>query len=364
MATKKTARKTTKKRTGSSRKRKSSSGGSSGQAGFLRRPTKFSARQFLIFALIFAAVGGLVLWKGFALRSYAATWGYERSPDLQNPVEQAMPNGSNATCTPDPGTVCIVNPTNCAWDIDDSIYRVGNGSLNANTSFSDTQCVMADGYGSSDHHAMAFLTTSPSKDLKVTVTNSQGMSWTASPVVNSNSNRNWDYRLCIMDDTRLGAYPPVEGSNGGNATPVDYTYTITAGSRGASSVSSWYHVVPVAIANNYPDLGCTRAVWIGDTIPPSVPGNLQVTSTSAGSATFAFDLSTDNVPGFPVTYRLYMGVAGKRGVVSYARNDSLQGSPYTKTGLTPGTTYYFYVVAVDWGNNESAPSNKVTVTVP
>jgi chitinase len=59
-----------------------------------------------------------------------------------------------------------------------------------------------------------------------------------------------------------------------------------------------------------------------------------------------------------------MGVAGKRGVVSYARNDSLQGSPYTKTGLTPGTTYYFYVVAVDWGNNESAPSNKVTVTVP
>jgi hypothetical protein len=156
-----TKRKTTKRKT-STKKRANSRGRISKQAGFLRRPRNFSSRQLLVFIVIFGALGGLILWKGFALRSYAAVWADERSRDLQAPVEQQT--GSNWASIPQ--DQWVINPTSCAWDVDDLIYRVANGSLGPNQAITDTQCVIADGHvnWTGGSHGMAFVTTANAKD--------------------------------------------------------------------------------------------------------------------------------------------------------------------------------------------------------
>jgi chitinase len=56
-----------------------------------------------------------------------------------------------------------------------------------------------------------------------------------------------------------------------------------------------------------------------------------------------------------ITYDIY-----KNGVYIASTNNI----KYTVTGLTPATTYTFYVIAKDVAGNKSAPSNFVTITTP
>jgi hypothetical protein len=91
----------------------------------------------------------------------------------------------------------------------------------------------------------------------------------------------------------------------------------------------------------------------GDTQPPTVPGNLQVTGTTSTSVTLAWTASSDN-----------LGVAGyqvRRGTTVVASPTS---SPFTVTGLSPSTAYSFNVTARDAAGNVSASSNTVDVTTP
>ncbi|RKT57215.1 discoidin domain-containing protein [Saccharothrix australiensis] len=89
----------------------------------------------------------------------------------------------------------------------------------------------------------------------------------------------------------------------------------------------------------------------GDTSPPTVPGNLRVTGTTASSASLAWTAATDNV-----------GVAGydvlRDGVVVGAAT----GTAYTDSGLAPSTAYDYTVRARDAAGNTSPPGNKVRVT--
>ena len=84
---------------------------------------------------------------------------------------------------------------------------------------------------------------------------------------------------------------------------------------------------------------------------PSTPANLVASNTTARETTLNWDASTDNVG---VTgYDVYQdGV-----VVSTAA-----GTTTTVTGLTPETTYSFFVIAKDASGNESGSSNTVSVT--
>ncbi len=89
----------------------------------------------------------------------------------------------------------------------------------------------------------------------------------------------------------------------------------------------------------------------GDTTPPTVPGSLRVTGTSANSASLAWNAATDNV-----------GVTGydvlRDGVVV----GSATGTTFTDNGLAPSTGYDYLVRARDAAGNTSPLSNQVRAT--
>jgi glucose/arabinose dehydrogenase/chitodextrinase len=92
-----------------------------------------------------------------------------------------------------------------------------------------------------------------------------------------------------------------------------------------------------------------------DTEPPSAPGNLRSTGVTSGSASLAWDASTDNVG---VTgYDVY---SGGTAIVT-----GVTGTSATIPNLAADTSYTFTVKARDAGNNVSAAGNAVTVkTLP
>ncbi|MEV0809078.1 DNRLRE domain-containing protein [Micromonospora sp. NPDC050200] len=92
---------------------------------------------------------------------------------------------------------------------------------------------------------------------------------------------------------------------------------------------------------------------VRDTLPPSAPLNLRVTSVAPGAVGLAWDASTDNV-----------------GVVQYRvlRDGSLlaetsSGETFVDYGVgSTGTSHTYLVTAVDFAGNISESSNPVTVT--
>lgn len=90
-----------------------------------------------------------------------------------------------------------------------------------------------------------------------------------------------------------------------------------------------------------------------DRTPPTAPTNLKADIITETSATLSWNASTDNV-----------------GVKSYDiyRNNSYLASvtstKYTANGLTPASSYQFYIKAKDARGNLSASSNIITVNTP
>ncbi|MEU8383141.1 discoidin domain-containing protein [Streptosporangium sp. NPDC048865] len=98
-----------------------------------------------------------------------------------------------------------------------------------------------------------------------------------------------------------------------------------------------------------------RAGGTRDTQPPTAPGAARAVPASSTSITVGWNAATDNVgvTGYDV-YR----EAGATDV----RVGSTAGTSFTVTGLTPSTSYSFYVVARDAAQNTSPPSGTVTAT--
>jgi chitinase len=90
---------------------------------------------------------------------------------------------------------------------------------------------------------------------------------------------------------------------------------------------------------------------VKDITPPTTPTNLSVASISSTSIALKWSASTDNVG--VKQYNVY-----KNGnYVGYSSTTS-----YTVSGLTPATTYSFYIIAQDASGNLSSQSNTLTVT--
>lgn len=97
-----------------------------------------------------------------------------------------------------------------------------------------------------------------------------------------------------------------------------------------------------------------QLIWgtqVIDTQAPSTPTNLAVASTSTASANLTWTASTDNI-----------GVAYYRIFVNGTFHSNSPSTNATVSGLTQGTTYNFYVIAVDAAGNTSPQSNTVTGT--
>jgi chitinase len=94
----------------------------------------------------------------------------------------------------------------------------------------------------------------------------------------------------------------------------------------------------------------------GRSTPPSTPGNFHVTVTTSGSVSFAWNASTPGSGG-SLIYEIYNDTTGL--VLNVGNVTS-----YTWTvGIQVGGTYSFHIIAVS-GNQASASSPKVTVTIP
>ncbi|MFU8871442.1 glycoside hydrolase family 9 protein [Micromonospora sp. SL4-19] len=92
-----------------------------------------------------------------------------------------------------------------------------------------------------------------------------------------------------------------------------------------------------------------------DTTPPTSPGAPTASAVGPNGFTLTWGPATDNVG---VTgYRVYRQTWPADTLVT-----TVTGTTYAATGLTPATTYVYYVVAVDAAGNASAPSPTVTVT--
>ncbi len=88
-----------------------------------------------------------------------------------------------------------------------------------------------------------------------------------------------------------------------------------------------------------------------DTDPPTAPTNLSASNTTSSSTDLSWTASTDNVG--VTAYDVY-----RNGVIVGAT----AATNYTANGLSPSTSYSFYVRARDAAGNQSPQSNTVNVT--
>ena len=97
-----------------------------------------------------------------------------------------------------------------------------------------------------------------------------------------------------------------------------------------------------------------QLIWGTQTVDnqaPSAPTNLAVVSTTTASANLSWTASTDNI-----------GVAYYKIFVNGVFHSNSNATTATVSGLAQGTTYAFYVIAVDGANNASLQSNTATGT--
>ena len=130
------------------------------------------------------------------------------------------------------------------------------------------------------------------------------------------------------------------------------TATITGLS--ASTAYSFYVVAKDAAINSSPasnTVNGTTGVVIPDNENPTAPTNLAVTGSSSSTVSLSWIASTDNV-----------GVTSYDVYVNSVFKSSVSGTTAIVNGLTPVTTYSFYVVAKDAAANSSLQSNSVNGT--
>ena len=127
-----------------------------------------------------------------------------------------------------------------------------------------------------------------------------------------------------------------------NLTPsTNYSYTVSAvdgaGNRSAESTAA-LATTPAAV----------------DTTAPTVPANLSATAASSTVVNLTWSASSDSVG--VTSYRV------QRDGVAIA--NSVVGTSYSDTGLTPNTAYSYTVSAVDAAGNRSLESTADPVTTP
>ncbi len=110
-----------------------------------------------------------------------------------------------------------------------------------------------------------------------------------------------------------------------------------------------------------------QAITVADTLPPS-----QITSLSIGNTSFTqlllnWSPSDDGVGGTTagnMRYKVYHDTVSPVAIIPANLLSTVLsgGTSYLHTGLTPNSTHFYQVVAVDQSDNESAPSNEATAT--
>ncbi|MCC6490712.1 MAG: hypothetical protein IT364_24715 [Candidatus Hydrogenedentes bacterium] len=129
------------------------------------------------------------------------------------------------------------------------------------------------------------------------------------------------------------------------ATLADNNYTLKLG---ASDVSGAHADITSAVTYKL------------DTTPPASVTGLSASLNRKGQVVLAWTASSDGAGTGVAQYDVYRA-SGSSAAAFLA---SVTTTQYTNTSVTAGTTYTYYVVAVDKVGNKAAPSGTVAVTTP
>jgi fibronectin type 3 domain-containing protein len=149
----------------------------------------------------------------------------------------------------------------------------------------------------------------------------------------------------------------------GTATSTSYT-----DNNVSPSTAYQYYVKAFDSANNLSAASnvlsvTTPAATIVDTTPPTVPGSLSANAVSTTQINLAWNASTDNIGGSGLAgYYIYRSTSGQSGSFTKLNSTVTTSLNFGDSGLTPSTTYWYYVTALDNANNESSPSTSISET--
>jgi chitodextrinase len=170
---------------------------------------------------------------------------------------------------------------------------------------------------------------------------------TATSVTTSQANLSWTastdnvgvagYRI-YRDGVQVGNTPQTSYADTGLTASTTYSYAVSA-YDGAGNESPGSASVSVATAA------------APDSVAPSAPSGLSVTSTASTEVGLSWSPSTDDV-----------AVAGYTVYRDGTQVGTTTATTFTDTGLTPATAYSYTVSALDGAGNTSAPSSAVNPT--
>jgi beta-glucanase (GH16 family)/fibronectin type 3 domain-containing protein len=149
------------------------------------------------------------------------------------------------------------------------------------------------------------------------------------------------------------------GSAGGeSATPIATGVTATSYTdTGVLTGDTYYYYVTAVYASLAPpgnqSSRSSEVSAVGELQPPTQPANLSVTTKTSTSVSLSWTASTDNVG--VAEYTIYRGT-------TVAGTVSGTTTTFTDTGLTPGTSFSYTVVASDAAGNKSPASTALSVT--
>ncbi len=141
-------------------------------------------------------------------------------------------------------------------------------------------------------------------------------------------------------------------------TPVSGSFTVPSSALNGATrmrVSMKYNGVPTQCeAFSYgevEDYTVNIGAGAADTTAPTAPSSLSASGTTQTTTSLSWNASSDNV-----------GVTGYNVYQGGTLIGTVTGLSTSITGLTPSTSYSFYIKAVDLAKNVSAASNTATIT--
>jgi fibronectin type 3 domain-containing protein/PKD repeat protein len=163
-----------------------------------------------------------------------------------------------------------------------------------------------------------------------------------------------------LDHYRLERSPtPVFGSS---AVTFDTQATSYQDSGLTPGNTYYYRVIAVDAGSNESDpSSVASAVAPGDADPPPAPPTGLVASPGPGAGQILLVWNENSEPDLD-HYRLERSPTFVFGASTVSFDT--QATSYQDSGLTPGNTYYYRVIAVDAGSNESNPSSVVSAVAP
>lgn len=138
-------------------------------------------------------------------------------------------------------------------------------------------------------------------------------------------------------------------------TPTTNSFTDT----GLTPNTSYSYTVVArdAAGNSSPASAALNASTLADTTAPTTPTNVTASNRNLTTLTISWTASTDDAA--VANYRVFRGLA--TGNMTQVGNP-VTGTSLNDSGLVPGTTYRYYVVAADTTGNLSSPSATITTS--